>query len=1707
MPLLSRRISDSNLPEHSKRSKKTLETAEARDDWYWPFDIGTVYFNKRFARKNNVADGDKLLICEDIITYELIILTSKKKKNGYRELFAKKAPKWKHKWLDLKFRKERFWEEISQRRLILEVTLRSEKHIENDLQLLEEASTRLMESVVPRAMMSSGPPESLEIESVSVTANGAELSVAWPLDFTNRVEIYACTDLMAQNWELVETNLTTEGLTSLQWTHNAAEFCIYAVGNADKDVDADGLSDASEQLVHHTDPNDSDCDDDGMSDGWEVCYGLDPHDATGINGALEDNDQDGYPNIYEAMHWSDPTSGDFLPTADIVVEPYTGKTIQEAIDSVTNDYGIILVKDGVYSGEGNQDINPKGKKILLISENGPDKCIIYCQKLSPGFYFCTDETIETMISGFSVIYGYQPYGGGIQGSYASPVIYNCVIKKCRAYYRGGGISFYSGDPIFIGCRILGCTTYQGGQAINLCDSSPVFKNCVIRRNHNDTTYYEAIYIYNSTGVLFESCWISDNFPNWWYGGTLCCEYSDVLVLNCLINDNSDGAIAVSDADLEIWNSIIWNNSGTPINQYDNSSVTLHHTDIQGGWAGDGTGNINTDPLLTSNGCLQALSPCIDAGNDAFYTWTDIHQETPWDDSSHSNIQSIIDMGMDEYVDIDQDQLADQWELKYFGSLSYTSATDDEAGGGDGLNNAQEYVLGTDPMSFDTDEDGLTDADEVNLYNTDPINNDSDYDGMNDGWELAQSLNPLSDGDGDGDLDNDGLTDLEECLFGTDTALADSDGDGLSDGDEALIWRINPNAIDTDGDNLNDNYEIQYDGLYPFSADTDNDGINDDLDDNDGDNLTNIREFQLGTNPNDDDTDDDSIPDDIELDYELNPLYQNDASLDPDGDNLTNYEEIILTETEYDNLDTDGDGINDGLDDNDGDGLSNYEEVQLGTNANERDTDSDGIPDNIELDYELDPLDTNDGTLDPDYDNLTNYEELILTETDHQDPDTDGDGVTDDLEDKDGDRLTNHIEVRIGIDPLNSDTDGDGVTDDLEDEDGDRLTNYIEVKIGIDPLNSDTDGDGITDDLEDSDSDEIINYDETNIHNTDPLDSDTDDDVMPDGYELNHDLNPLDYSDGDEDLDSDMLKNRDEYINGTSISNSDTDGDRLLDGIEVENGEALPEINPLLVDADGDGITDDLEDSDNDGLINYDEQQYGTRLNDWDTDDDMLSDGFEVAPERSSAGFYSNTDPLSSDTDGDGIDDGNEDPDDDGVSNYGESCYGANPLNSDTDGDGVSDALEVAQGSFPYDASDGGLPPDPDSISILTIQCSSDGSRDLARFSLGVEKRETTALQASGQTLTFVLPQGRHYQLRLDPLRAFDPDDGTVSLIFSLIPGNCMLLDHSASTTNYSSGDIHYMQWDIDTIRPDIDIDSDCDGDMDKEDELLEETQGCVVIVNDDDDNNNGIPDKDDPGAVSGEDDLEPIALQVNSLLNYGTIRLTGASNIRLWSNPSRTGLISLPRDWDLATESVPSVIYAEGLEAGAASLSLRHLSGDCIDAVVLKVINPRLIPDYNHDRVIDSNDENQVNASNPFRFWINDDDDQDADSGNDIPGNGNPDAGDGEVDSVRDLIDFFPLFLDLKDTLDLLGTTDYTYSLQHSLGGSGFVKTDLTPATAGQYLTDSVIAENLAGETVSIISGMGNGYPLDTTFLAEIQNNGQGIVLVEMDSVGTDPCS
>jgi thiol-disulfide isomerase/thioredoxin len=124
------------------------------------------------------------------------------------------------------------------------------------------------------------------------------------------------------------------------------------------------------------------------------------------------------------------------------------------------------------------------------------------------------------------------------------------------------------------------------------------------------------------------------------------------------------------------------------------------------------------------------------------------------------------------------------------------------------------------LSFDSDDDGLTNAEEEEL-GTNPDKADSDGDGIDDADEVDGGTDPT-----EADSDEDGLEDGDELDLGTDPNLADSDTDGVSDGDEASNGSDPLNVYSWPGDGIwpdnsakaTDSDTFAYDEVFPnFTA--------------------------------------------------------------------------------------------------------------------------------------------------------------------------------------------------------------------------------------------------------------------------------------------------------------------------------------------------------------------------------------------------------------------------------------------------------------------------------------------------------------------------------------------------------------------------------------------------------------------------------------------------------------------------------------------------------------------------------------------------------------------------------------------------------------------------------------------------------------------------------------------------------------------------
>jgi len=918
--------------------------------------------------------------------------------------------------------------------------------------------------------------------------------------------------------------------------------------DANADPDSDGL-DNLDEYSYNTDPTQSDTDGDDMADGWEVGHGFDPTDDADM---MSDPDADGFGNVYEYAHGTDPTNATSFPSPTIIVDPNGGAgsggskggsgrggrggvqqksftCIQDALDAATNQYEIIQLSDGVYTGERNKKLAFPGQPVMLISTNGPENCVIDLGGEGRGVSFIGAEDRRWVLRGVTIRNG---RAGAIYILNSSPSLEYLHITNNKAIYNYGNEQWGNGGGIQI----------NGG--------SPHLENCRIEENLAPHGSGGGIYCMNGAEPWIENTLLANNQAERG-GSAIDCIGSAPRIVNCTIVDSVSGSgaagvVADEGSVLFIENSIIWSNGGQQISA---SSATVTYSCVQGGYAG--SGNIPADPKLTSDYHLKEDSPCIDAGSAS---------NAPPRDADGEGRTNQVDIGMDEYWDTDGDGMADAWELEHFGDLVSHDGTGD--GDSDGLNDLAEYQHNCDPALADTDGDGLNDGLEVNSYGTRPDTEDTDGDGMSDGWEVTNGLAPLDDSDAMTDSDNDGYGNVYEYVHGTDPNVSTSAPEPTLYVDASASpggtgTQTNPfNTIQQALDAASNDYDIVQLAAGTYSG-TENTGL-----DFGGRVLMLVSENGAGTCIIDCEgtgnafsfhsgEDERSVVCGLTLRGGANgaifcwnaaPMIERclivcNSARTGGGINCHYASPTIRNCTIAGNRAVEeGGGVfcddasspvihNSIVWDNSPDQISTsgaplvtYSCVPMGyTGLGNIHVDAKLIPASYHLKADSPCIDAGSASNAP----ATDMDgEEAWDDPAHSNVVSIVDIGADEFVDADGDGMADAWEVRYFGD-LTHTNDAD------EDSEGgpDGLDNLAEYENGTDPTKADTDADGLTD------------GDEVNTYRTSPLDVDTDGDEMPDGWEVTYGLLPLDPTDAARDWDDDQYFNFYEYIHGTDPTQS------------------------------------------------------------------------------------------------------------------------------------------------------------------------------------------------------------------------------------------------------------------------------------------------------------------------------------------------------------------------------------------------------------------------------------------------------------------------------------------------------------------------------------------------------------------------------------------
>ena len=753
-------------------------------------------------------------------------------------------------------------------RIMVRFRLITEEELIKKVMAESLAVQQLLTALTFSPLSLSYPASGLAFESLSVQTNGiVDVTMIWPSGSlaSDGMDIFSCTNLMDQQWSILLTTNVNNASGSFAftapaagdgekrfldaWTHydgdgdelyDGREVRLYGTDRYDADTDADGMPDGWEmqngfdplnatdaqvdadgdgltnlgEYQAGTDPHDSDTDNDDMLDGWEVQFALAPLNA---GDAEEDPDGDGYLTIYEYVHASNPQVSASIPAPTLTVN--TNQSIQAAINTITNDYGIIQVLPGTYTGSGNRNLSFNGKRITLISGQGAANTIIDAQGAARGFTITSNETRRTVVSGFTIqngnanVVGFVYGNGGAILTYdASPTIINSVLRLSDALLYGGGFHAHAGSPAIRNCTINANTagTAGGGVACNgnstllvaksvvsgnvsdsfggglsTSSSSPILNDVTLSENVADG-FGGGCYFDGSSAPLFNRCLIAHN-ESGEGGGIYSKGSSTPEIHNTIISRNRadlyDGGIASVGGGVDIRNSVIADNhalysgGGGSFESSDtivNSIIRGNTADAFWGynqiysWATNATmhySNVELEPSETGvwpgEGNINEAPRFTRLGyrltQDSPCIGTGTANGAPANDIDGEERCQSNDMGIDQFVDSNSSGMADVWEILHFGGV------------------------GIEPPHGDYDDDGLTNLLEYE-QSTDPTNPDTSGNGFHDGWLFIYGYDPLDPDVIDPclDDDSDGLSNWQEFLLGSNPGSANTSGNAYTD---------------------------------------------------------------------------------------------------------------------------------------------------------------------------------------------------------------------------------------------------------------------------------------------------------------------------------------------------------------------------------------------------------------------------------------------------------------------------------------------------------------------------------------------------------------------------------------------------------------------------------------------------------------------------------------------------------------------------------------------------------------------------------------------------------------------------------------------------------------------------------------------------------------------------------------------------------------
>lgn len=284
------------------------------------------------------------------------------------------------------------------------------------------------------------------------------------------------------------------------------------------------------------------------------------------------------------------------PGSGTIGDPF--RKIQAGMDAADND-DVVVILPGIYSGNGNYDLNSNGKTITITGIDPNDPCAVAQTIIDPNragraFYLYSDTSEDSnfIIKGLTITNAHTDgKGAGIYCQNYSAIVSNCVIRSNSAAWHGGGAFCRDSNIVFERCTIAGNSAEIYGGGVEIWGGQPTFKNCIFQNNDANHLDGGGVDCYDEAEVHIINCTLAANSTLKGRGGAVFCTASSVTLVNSIIRANT--ATTGPQIGLE-------SETGRP------GTVSLDFSNIAGGQEdiydpcnllGWGEGNIDSDPCF------------------------------------------------------------------------------------------------------------------------------------------------------------------------------------------------------------------------------------------------------------------------------------------------------------------------------------------------------------------------------------------------------------------------------------------------------------------------------------------------------------------------------------------------------------------------------------------------------------------------------------------------------------------------------------------------------------------------------------------------------------------------------------------------------------------------------------------------------------------------------------------------------------------------------------------------------------------------------------------------------------------------------------------------------------------------------------------------------------------------------------------------------